>query len=85
MRKTCTSDAPQPEEEPMSTTQQDLETLELWPDHDAEERAFLAHLRANGVRLATRSLDRPRVIGKQRPPWLAFIVRALRKLRLYND
>jgi hypothetical protein len=69
----------------MATNQQDLETLELWPDEDTEERAFLEHLRANGVRLATKSLDRPRVIGKQRPRWLAFILRTLKRLHLYRD
>jgi hypothetical protein len=70
----------------MSPTQSDLETLELWPDEDAEERAFLAHLRANGVRPATRQWERARAMPvKQRPWWLAFIFRTLRKLRLYDD
>lgn len=70
----------------MSTNLQDRETLEIWPDTDAEERAFLEHLRANGVRLATRPWERaPGVPVKQRPMWLAFIFRTLRKLRLYDD
>lgn len=69
----------------MATNQQDLETLELWPDEDAEERAVLDYLRARGVQPATRSLDRPRVIGRQRPRWLAFIFRTLRRLHLYRD
>ena len=68
----------------METNLQDRETLELWPDEDAEERAFLEHLRANGVRLATKSRDRPRVALKQRPWWLAFIFRTLWRLRLYD-
>lgn len=38
----------------METNLQDRETLELWPDEVAEERAFLEHLRANGVRVAPR-------------------------------
>lgn len=69
----------------METNRRDTETLDLWPDEDAEERAFLEHLRANGVRLATKSLDRPRVALKQRPWWLAFIFRTLRRLRLYDN
>ncbi|HEU4556850.1 MAG TPA: hypothetical protein VFS20_03335 [Longimicrobium sp.] len=69
----------------METNLRDTETLDLWPDEDAEERAFLEHLRANGIRLATKSLDRPRVIGKQRPRWLAFMIRTLRRLHLYRD
>lgn len=61
-------------------------TLELKPDEDAEEQAFLEHLRANGVRLATEPWDdRPRVIVKQRPWWLAFVFRTLRRLHLYRD
>ena len=69
----------------METNLRGTETLDLGPDEDAEERAFLEHLRANGVRLATKSLDRPRVIGKQRPRWLAFIIRTFRRLHLYRD
>ena len=70
----------------MSPTQPDLETLELWPDEDAHERRVLAYLRANGVRPATRQWERVRGVPvKQRPWWLAFIVRTLRKLRLYDD
>ena len=70
----------------MSTNLQDRETLDLWPDEDAEERAFLEHLRANGVRLATRARERvPGSAVKQRPWWLAFIFRTLRRLRLCDD
>jgi hypothetical protein len=71
----------------MATNLEDRETLELWPEtaEEAEEQAFLDHLRANGVRLGRQSLDRPRVIGAQRPMWLACIVRILRRLRLIDD
>lgn len=65
----------------METNLRDTETLELWPNEDAEEQAFLEHLRANGVRLATKSRDRPPVALKQRPWWLALIFRTLRRLR----
>ena len=68
----------------MATNLENRETLELRPE-DAEDRAFVEHLRANGVRVATGSLDRPRVIGKQRPPWLAFIIRTLRSLHLTRE
>lgn len=70
----------------METSLRDTETLDLWPDEDAEERAFLEHLRANGVRVATRPWERePGRPVKQRPWWLALIFRTLRKLRLYDD
>jgi hypothetical protein len=51
-------------------TQIDHETVEMWPEAD-EDRALNERLRAGGVRLATRSLDRPRVVVKPRPAWLA--------------
>jgi bifunctional DNA-binding transcriptional regulator/antitoxin component of YhaV-PrlF toxin-antitoxin module len=60
------------------------ETLTSGVD-DAEEEAFLERLRANCTRLPTGSLDRPRVISRQRPAWLAFGIRTLRKLRLIRD
>ena len=68
----------------METNLSDTEKLGRGADEDAEERAFLEHLRANGVRLATKSLDRPRVIGKQRPRWLAFMFRTLGRLHLHR-
>jgi len=39
-------------------------------DPELDER-----LRAAGVRIATRSLDRPRILVKLRPTWLAFLIR----------
>jgi len=57
------------------------ETLNAEPG-DQEERALLEHLRGNGARVGKWSLDRPRVIGKQRPWWLAFMLRNLRRLHL---
>lgn len=47
---------------------------------DAEEQAFLEHLRANGVRVAPKTRTTPRVAGKQRPRWLAFLLRTFGKL-----
>jgi hypothetical protein len=47
-------------------------------DEAREEAEFLERLRAAGVKLATGELNRPRVIVKQRPRWLAFLVRTLR-------
>jgi hypothetical protein len=74
------------EERSMETNLRDTKALDLGPDEDAEERAFLEHLRANGVRLATRPRERaPGSPVKQRPLWLAFIFRTLRRLRLYDD
>ena len=57
-----------------------FERIELRPlrDRDPELDAVL---QAMGVRVATYSLDRPRYVARQRPAWLAFIVRALRRLR----
>lgn len=52
---------------------------------EGDKQAFLDHLRANGVRVGRQGLDRPRVIGKQRPKWLAFFVRILRKLHVLDD
>jgi hypothetical protein len=69
----------------METNLRETETLDMGSDDDPEERAFLEHLRVNGVRLATEPWDdRPRVIVKQRPWWLAFVFRTLRKLHLYR-
>ncbi|HET7461638.1 MAG TPA: hypothetical protein VFJ82_10325 [Longimicrobium sp.] len=61
------------------------EELRLLDTDDPEERAFLEKLKANGVRLGRQGLNRPRVIGRQRPMWLAFIVRILRKLHVIDD
>jgi hypothetical protein len=43
-----------------------------------DDRALDERLRAGGVRLATRSLDRPRVVVKPRPAWLARLLTLLR-------
>lgn len=67
----------------MATNLEEAETID-WPD-EAHSPEAVAYLRAHGVRPATGSLNRSRVIGKQRPLWLAFIFRTLRKLRLYDD
>jgi hypothetical protein len=48
---------------------------DLDTDEAREEAEFLERLRAAGVKLAEGSLDRPRVIVKQRPWWLAFLIR----------
>ena len=66
----------------MQTNLAEQKTL-LDPE-DAEEQAFVEHLRANGVRVGTQQWVRRRPIGKQRPMWLAFVVRILRKLG-YDD
>jgi hypothetical protein len=68
----------------MSTNLRDHETLAVEPE-DPEELAFLEHLRVNGVKLATEPWDPTWEPVKQRPWWLAFILRTLRKLRLIDD
>jgi len=61
------------------------EELQLLDTDDPEERAFMEKLKANGVRLATKRWEpRPGIPVKQRPMWLAFIFRILRKLG-YDD
>ena len=65
--------------QPNLTDQKTLLDLE-----DAEEQAFVEHLRTNGVRVGTQPWARRRPIGKQRPRWLALVVRMLRKLG-YDD
>jgi hypothetical protein len=54
-------------------TQTGRETGETWTQAD-EARALEERLRAGGVRLATKSLDRPRTVVKPRPAWLAFLM-----------
>lgn len=69
----------------MATDLTNRETRDVTPQ-DAEEQAFLERLRANGARVGdVWDLDRPRVIGKQRPWWLAVVFRTLRRLELYDD
>ena len=69
----------------METNLQDRETVDDWPD-EAHSPAALEYLRAHGVRPATRRwTPTPGVPVKQRPMWLAFIFRTLRKLRLDDD
>jgi hypothetical protein len=52
---------------------EECELAEIWPmperDPEVTER-----LRAAGVRLATRSLDRPRRVARRRPAWLVFLL-----------
>jgi hypothetical protein len=59
------------------------EGLEIMPDD--REQAELEYLRAHGVRVGPWNLDRPRVIGKPRPWWLALMLRNLRRLHLIRD
>jgi hypothetical protein len=69
----------------MATNLNEAETVDEWPD-EAHSPAAVAYLRAHGVRPATaRWKPTPGVPVKQRPMWLAFIFRTLRKLRLYDD
>ena len=56
----------------------DRETVDLWPATD-EEQALRERLRSAGVQLATQSLDRPRVLVRKRPRWLAFLVALTRR------
>jgi hypothetical protein len=51
----------------------DAEADALWPRKDVDPELD-ARLRAAGVRIPTRSLDRPRVVVKPRPAWLAFLI-----------
>ena len=69
----------------MATNLSEAETVDQWPD-EAHSPAAVEYLRAHGVRPATRKwMPRPGVPVKQRPMWLAFIFRTLRKLGLYDD
>ena len=73
-----------PGETKMATNLDNTDRLSVGPQ-EAAEQDFLEHLRANGVRLGRQGLNRPRIIGRQRPMWLAFIVRTLRKLHVLDD
>jgi hypothetical protein len=64
----------------MTTHVEDAEQVASRPEDD-EDAAWLEQLRAAGVRLGNQNLGRTRVVGKQRPEWLAFILRAVRRLR----
>lgn len=58
----------------MLTHHEEAADDELWPrkNVDPEMREWM---QAQGIRIATRSLDRPRYVAKGRPAWLAFILR----------
>jgi len=69
----------------MATNVTATETIDERRD-EAYEQAVVEYLRAHGVHPATRRWEpSPGVPVKQRPMWLAFIFRTLRKLRLYDD
>src|ERR1700741_434272 len=53
----------------------EIDPDEILPERDPEVATRLCDA---GIRLATHSLDRPRVVVKRRPAWLAFLVAALR-------
>jgi pyruvate-formate lyase len=60
-------------------TEEAVDLDALTPDEEARiDAAVLERMRAAGVRLATASPNRRRVRAKQRPAWLAFIVRSFR-------
>lgn len=63
----------------MATQTHDPDDWEHWtPEQIAEhERIVHERLRAAGVKFATQPF-RPRIVGKARPKWLAFIIRTLR-------
>jgi hypothetical protein len=44
---------------------------------EEEERAFEERLKAAGFRFPTKSLDRPRIMPKKRPRWLAYLITLL--------
>ncbi|HKP75683.1 MAG TPA: hypothetical protein VJT67_09085 [Longimicrobiaceae bacterium] len=56
----------------------DRETVDPWPATD-EEHALRERLRAAGVQVATQPLDRPRILVRKRPRWLAFLVALTRR------
>jgi hypothetical protein len=58
----------------MTTHVEDAEQVASRPEDD-EDAAWLEQLRAAGVRLGNQNFDRPRVIGRARPNWLAFLLR----------
>jgi hypothetical protein len=45
----------------------------LWPRKEVDPE-FDEQMRAMGARIPTRSLDRPRVVVRPRPAWLAFLI-----------
>ena len=51
----------------------DAEADALWPRKDVDPE-FDEEMRAAGFRIPTRTLDRPRVVVKPRPAWLAFLI-----------
>ena len=53
-------------------TDLEAEAGELIEERDPE---LVARMRAAGIRLATRSLDRPRHVARRRPFWQAFFLR----------
>lgn len=69
----------------VQTTTLTDEEIEAAGATDPEDLAFLEKLKANGVQLATKRWGGPYELGKPRPWWVAFIVRVLRKLRIYED
>jgi len=52
----------------------DAELDALYPREDVDPE-FDEKMRALGVRVPTRSFNRPRVLVKPRPAWLAFLIR----------
>lgn len=57
----------------MLTHQEEAALDERWPRKDVDPE-YDAEMRALGFRIPTRSLDRPRVVVKPRPAWLAFLI-----------
>ncbi|HEX8243331.1 MAG TPA: hypothetical protein VF541_07540 [Longimicrobium sp.] len=51
----------------------------LWDPE--EEKALEQRLIAAGFRMPTKSLDRPRVLARRRPAWLAFLMRQHGRVR----
>jgi len=51
----------------------DAEKDALWPRQDVDPE-FDEAMRAAGFRIPTRSLDRPRVVVRPRPAWIAFLI-----------
>ena len=58
----------------MLTHPEQAEANETWPRKDVDPE-FDEEMRRLGARIPTRSLDRPRVVVKPRPAWLAFVLR----------
>lgn len=63
----------------MTVQANDPSDWEHWTDEERaeQERIVMERLRAAGVRFATEE-RLPRIVGKVRPKWLAFIIRTLR-------